>query len=97
MGSVATSAIPERLQTWLISSGKALSKTFSTWVLVMTTSSRLVPARRTVPKAMAPSESFGMNSEPRFGATTPNENPNTNTANAKTAILKRMVSLRIGR
>ena len=96
MGSVATSAVPALLHTCLISSGNAFKSTFSTMVLVATDSSRLVPASRTVPNAIAPSESLGINSAPRFGATMPNENAITTNAKARTAVLCLIVAFKTG-
>ena len=71
IGSVAISAVPIRLQTCSTSSGNSASTAFSICVLYPIESSRSVPASRTTLIAIAPSESRGTNSEPRFGAIDP--------------------------
>ena len=65
MGSVATSAVPERLQTWRISSGNSCSSKRSMRPFITVEVSRLVPGRRTMLATMPPSDRRGMNSAPR--------------------------------
>ncbi len=64
IGSVATSAVPSRVQTCSISSGNPSSSARSRRSLRTTASSTDTPARRTVLTASACSPSFGRNSPP---------------------------------
>ena len=64
IGSVATSAVPIRLQMCSISSGKSSSSTSSIRVLYRTDSSIETPASRMVFTTIEPSLSRGMNSPP---------------------------------
>ena len=96
IGSVAISAVPIRLQTCSTSSGNARRMAFSISVLVRIDSSMSVPARRTTLMTMAPSESRGTNSEPRFGAIIPKATTRTHTANPITSSLLFMQNRRTG-
>ncbi len=96
MGSVATSPLPIRLQTYWISSGKAASNAFSMRVLYRIDSLRSVPAKRTTLTAIAPSESLGTNSKPRFGKIMPNATASVPKAKPITAHLCCMVNLSSG-
>ncbi len=96
IGSVAISAVPMRLQTCSTSSGNAASTAFSICVLYLIESSRSVPVSRTTLTAIAPSDSRGTNSEPKFGAMMPNATNANVAAKPMTIALCRMATCSAG-